>query len=307
MCSLDDQTVIIYPVLDMCMNHAPDCIPCLLGRVFFQSKLPGNGREAESMEAALKTCARVVSEEPNSARMATHVHRSSYAALGTKDPYLDLKVRADETAARYDRRIREYINGSENRFRAAVKIAILGNIMDFGAGMAIDSPEEFDGIFGSLLEMGLEVDDTDRMKEILGSGCSVVYFFDNCGESVFDIPLIQQIRGMGNRVIGVVRGEPILNDVTLEDAARIGLDKELDSMLTTGAFAIGVDMRKICGELREEMRTAGLIIAKGMANFESLGEEDLGVPTAYLLKAKCIPVASELNVKAGSNVAKVIP
>ncbi|MCL2295542.1 MAG: ARMT1-like domain-containing protein, partial [Methanomassiliicoccaceae archaeon] len=200
------------------MKHAPECIPCLLGRVFFQSKLPGNGREAESVLAALRTCAEVVSEEPNSARMATHVHRSSYAALGVRDPYFDLKVRADETAARYEGRIRAFIDGSDNRFRAAVKVAILGNIMDFGAGMAIDSPEEIDEIFESLLDMDLEVDDTERMKEILRSRSSVVYLFDNCGESVFDIPLIQQIRGMGNRVAGVVRGEPILNDVTLEDA-----------------------------------------------------------------------------------------
>ena len=289
------------------MKHAPECVPCLFGRVLFQSRLPDNGREAESVEAALRTCARVISEEPNSARMATHVHRSSYDALGVRDPYLDLKLRADETAARYDGRIKEFIDGSDNRFRTAVKAAILGNIMDFGAGIAIDSPEEFEGIFESLLEMELAADDTEKMTEILRSGCSVVYFFDNCGETVFDIPLIQQIRGMGNRVVGVVRGEPILNDVTMEDALRIGLDEQLDSILTTGAFAIGVDMRKIGDDLREEMRTAGLIIAKGMANFESLGEEDLKAPVAYLLKAKCAPVASELGVKVGSSVAKVIP
>jgi len=259
------------------------------------------------MEAALKTCARVISEEPNSARMATHVHRSSYDALGDNDPYYDLKVRADETAARCGGRIKEFIDASDNRFRAAVKTAILGNIMDFGAGLAIDSPEELEGIFESLLEMELEADDTERMKEILRSGCSVVYFFDNCGESVFDIPLIQQIREMGNRVVGVVRGEPILNDITMEDAQRIGLEEQLDLILTTGAFAIGVDMRKIGGDLRKEMETAGLIIAKGMANFESLGEERLKAPVAYLLKAKCAPVASELNVNVGSSVAKVIP
>jgi len=288
------------------MKHAPDCIPCLLGRVLFQSKLPCNGREAESVEAALRTCARVISEEPNSARMATHVHRSSYDALGVSDPYLDLKLRADKIAARFDGRIKEFIDGSDNRFRAAVKIAILGNIMDFGAGLAVDSPEEFEREFESLLAMDLETDDTERMKGILASGCSVVYFFDNCGESVLDIPLVQMIRGMGNRVVGVVRGEPILNDVTMDDAIRIGLDKQLDRLLTTGAFAIGVDMRKIGGDLRGEMEKAGLIIAKGMANFESLGEEDLNVPVAYLLKAKCGPVASELNVRPGANVAKVI-
>ncbi|MDR1690251.1 MAG: ARMT1-like domain-containing protein [Candidatus Methanoplasma sp.] len=289
------------------MKHRPECIPCLLGRVLFQSKLANNGREVESTEAALKTYAEVISKEKNSARLATQVHRSSYDALGVRDPYSDLKIRADRTAARYEERIKEFIDNSDDRFRAAVKVAILGNIMDFGAGIAIDSPEEFDELFESLLKMELTVDDTAEMMKVLGLSSSAVYIFDNCGEVLFDIPLIQMIRDMGVRVIGVVRGEPILNDVAAEDAERIGLEHRLDRMLTTGAFSIGVDMGKIGAELRDEIEKAGLIIAKGMANFESLGEEDLGTPVAYMLKAKCRPVASELGVGVGSNVAKLIP
>jgi len=289
------------------MKHAPECVPCLLGRVLFQSKLVNNGKESESVTAALKTFADVIDKEPNSARAATFVHKSSYDALGVKDPYLDLKIRADEVALRYSGRVKEFIIGSENKFRAAVKIAILGNIMDFGAGLAIDSPDEFDGIFESLLRMELTVDDTEEMMLILKKKGSVVYIFDNCGESVLDMYLIDQIRSMGNRVVGVVRGEPILNDVTLEDAVRIGLEDHLDSVLTTGAFAIGVDMNLIGNELRDEMDNASLIIAKGMANLESLGEEDLKAPIAFLLKAKCTPVANELGVGAGDNVAKLIP
>ena len=290
----------------MIMRHAPECIPCLMGRVLFQSRLPDNGKEADSMEAALKTCARVVSKEPNSARMATFVHKSSYEALGVKDPYHDLKVRADETAARYAQRVADFIDDSGDRFRAAVKIAILGNIMDFGAGIAIESPEEFDDIFEDLLEMDLTVDETEVMKVILSGEGTVIYFFDNCGETIFDMPLIQLIRENGNRVVGVVRGEPILNDATMDDAKRVGLDKHVDRMLTTGAFAIGVDMRKIGKDLKEEMKAADLIIAKGMANLESLGEEKLPAPIAYLLKAKCQPVASELGTSLGANVAKVV-
>jgi uncharacterized protein with ATP-grasp and redox domains len=275
-------------------------------RVFFQSKLPENGREAESVEAALIKFAEVIRKEPNSARMAALVHRASYDALGVRDPYHDLKVRADETASRYSGRVREFIESSDDRFRAAVKIAILGNIMDFGAGIAIDSPEEFDKVFGSLLKMDLTVDDTRKMMEIMDPGGTVVYIFDNCGETVFDVLLIDQIRERGNRVVGVVRGEPILNDAAPEDAYRIGLDRHLDRMLTTGVFAIGVDMEKAGKELLDEMEGACLIIAKGMANFESLGDEPLPVPVAYLMKAKCIPVASEMDVKVGSNVAKVV-
>ncbi len=289
------------------MKHAPECVPCLLNRVLFQSYLPNNGREAESVEAALKTYAEVISEEPNSARMAAFVHKSSYDALGVKDPYHELKVRADDTAWRYYERINKYIDTSDDPFRSAVKIAILGNIMDFGAGIAIESPEEFDGIFESLLEMELTIDDTERMMELIKNAGTIIYIFDNCGEVVLDLPLIDQLRILGKRVVGVVRGEPILNDVTLEDARRVELDDHLDIILTTGGFAIGVDMNKIGEDLRKEMKDADLIIAKGMANFESLGEEDLKVPIAYLLKTKCRPVASEFDVEVGSNVAKLVP
>jgi len=288
------------------MRHSPECIPCLMGRVLFQSRLLDNGKEAESMEAALKTYAETISKEPNSARLATKVHKSSYDALCSKDPYHDLKVRADEVALKYTEQVEEFIENSEDRFKAAVKVAIMGNIMDFGANIAIESPEEFDEIFDSLLEMDLAVDDTDKMKRKIGKNKTVVYFFDNCGETVFDIPLIRQIRAMGGRVVGVVRGEPILNDAALDDALRIGLEKEVDRILTTGAFAIGVDMRMIGKDLLEEMKRADLIIAKGMANFESLGEEVLWSSVAYLLKAKCAPVASAIGSSVGSNVAKLV-
>lgn len=259
------------------------------------------------MEAALRTYARVITEEPNSAKAATLVHRSSYDALGTNDPYLDLKIRADETALRYVDRIASFIEGSDDEFRAAVKVAIMGNIMDFGSGIAIDDPSEFDGLFESLLGMDLSVDDTPAIKSILETKGTVIYIFDNCGESVFDIFLIDIIRKMGNRVVGVVRGEPILNDVTLKDAERIGLEEHLDLLLTTGGFAIGVDLEKIGDDLRTEIDNSKIIITKGMANFESLGEEEMGVPIVYLLKAKCRPVASELKVEVGDNVARIIP
>ena len=73
---------------------------------------------------------------------------------------------------------------------------------------------------------------------------------------------------MGVRVAGVVRGQAILNDVTREDAERIGLDKILDRVVSTGVFAIGADLAKAGGDLKEELQRADMILAKGMANYE---------------------------------------
>ena len=286
------------------MKVHPDCIPCLMKRVVFQSRLLENGREFESATAALKAYGDNISRDSNSAKLATVVHEASYAALGVKDPYSKLKVEADDVAERYMGRSKEFVEGSADRFRAAVKVSIMGNIMDFGSGIAIDDPEEFSRLFEVLLGQDIGCDDTDDLKDIVEKGRTVIYIFDNCGESQFDKLLIREIRGLGKRVIGVVRGEPILNDVTLEDAIRIGLDKELDVLLTTNAFAIGIDMEKVGKDLRTEMREASVVIAKGMANYESLSDEILDIPVFYLLKAKCMPVATSLGVGLGTNVVR---
>ena len=287
------------------MKVHPACVPCLMKRVVFQSRLPNNGREFEAIKAALEAYGENISKDMNSARLATIVHRRAYDALGVADPYLELKVRADEVMSRYMGISEKYVAESEDKIRAAIKISIIGNIMDFGSGIAIDDPNEFAELFETLLNQELGLDDTEAVKEILNRDGTVLYLFDNCGESQLDKILIREIRKLGRKVVGVVRGEAILNDVTYEDAVRIGLDKEVDEMLTTGAFSIGVDMNDIGDDLRKNMEGASIIIAKGMANYESLSDVSLNVPVAYLMKAKCIPVAESLGVESGMNVVRL--
>ena len=274
-------------------------------RVVFQSRLPGNGREFESVIAALKAYAENISSDSNSAKLATLVHKSAYAALGVKDPYLELKIEADDVAERFMQESERFVNGSPDRLRAAIRISIIGNIMDFGSGIAIDDPKEFSDMFKTLLEQDIGWDDVDLLEEAVEKGRTVIYIFDNCGESQFDKILIRELRMLGKRVVGVVRGEPILNDVTYSDAVRIGLDLELDSLLTTNAFAIGLDLNMIGSDLRKEIAGASVMIAKGMANYESLSDEVLDIPLFYLLKAKCVPVAVSLGVDLGTNVVKM--
>jgi len=281
------------------------CVPCLMKRVVFQSRLPNNGREFEAVEAALKEYGKNISWEMNSAKIATMVHRKAYDALGVADPYLELKIRADEVMSKYMEISERYVADSKDKIRAAIKISIIGNIMDFGSGIAIDDPNEFEELFETLLDQDLGIDDTEAVKEILNRDGTVVYIFDNCGESQLDKVLIREIKKLGRKVVGVVRGEAILNDVTYGDAVRTGLDKEVDEMLTTGAFAIGVDMDCIGRDLKKNMEDALIIIAKGMANYESLSDVSLKAPVAYLMKAKCVPVAESLGVTPGTNVVRL--
>lgn len=289
------------------MKVHPDCVPCLMKRVLFQSRLVDNGREMDSIEAALKEYSASFCRGSNSAELATKVHAKSYEALGVDDPYLELKVRADEIAETYLDKVQAFVDSSEDRFAAAVRVSIIGNIMDFGSGIAIDDPEDFHREFEKLLEQGIDLDDTKVLKDLIMKSQTVIYCFDNCGESQFDKILIRQIRSMGKRVVAVARGKEILNDVAVSDALRIGMDKEVDRLLDTNAFAIGVDMSKIGDDLRDEIAHAGVMITKGMANFESLSDEIMTIPVAYLMRIKCIPVAESVGASLGMNVVRIQP
>ena len=288
------------------MKPQPDCVPCLLKRVLFQARLLEDGSEEEAVSAALKNYAAGYDGATNSAKLATDVHKAAYEAMGWRDPYTELKVRADAVASKYVDRLDAFVDSVEDRFAAAVRVSIIGNVMDFGSGISIDDPGEFDGQFDRLLEQGIDSDQTAELKKLVEGSESIVYMFDNCGEGIFDIILMREIRRMGKRVVGVVRGAPILNDITAEDALRAGLDREMDLMLTSNAFSIGVNPDLIGDDLLKEIASAGVVIAKGMANYESLSDADIGTPIAFLLRAKCRPVASSLGVPVGANVVRII-
>jgi len=287
------------------MEMRPECIPCLLKRVLFQATLAGNGTEFDALKAAMAAFTKGLRKGRNSAEMATEVHRAAYSAMRTKDPYIRLKIRADEVAGEYIEYSERYIGSSGDRIRSAILIASIGNIMDFGIKEAIEDPDEFRNGFRELLEQGIGHDDTEAVKEMLHNAKSVIYVFDNCGESQLDKLLIREIRRTGIRVIGVVRGEPILNDVTLDDALRIGLHEEVDSLHTTSEFRIGMDMNALSESLRKEIDSADLMIAKGMANFESLSDQDVPIPLVHILRTKCAPVADALRIPLGVNAVVV--
>ena len=289
------------------MRFTADCAPCLMRRVLFQSRLEGGGLEFEAVKAAIDVLSERMRDDIQSVGIATEVHRKAYEAIGSEDPYRDIKVRADQVAEPYVGMLDRAVMESDDPLRTAIVAAVVGNIMDFGAGSAISDPDEFMGVFDGMVAQGLGCDDTDLLRAELERVPGVVYMFDNCGESQLDKVLIRQLRRTGKRVVGVVRGAPILNDVTLEDAERIGMDRELDRLVTTGKFYIGIDWDDVPAELQEEISACGLIIAKGMANYEATSDRRLPVPIVHILRTKCRPVAASLGVPEGINVVRLIP
>ena len=288
------------------MKFTADCGPCLMRRVLFQSRLVGNGLEFDAVKAAAEVLGSRMDPEVDSVKISSEVHWRAYRAIRSEDPYFELKCRADAVAEPYERQLEEMVEASDEPLRTAIMGAVAGNVMDFGSGASIDDPDLFSEVYDDIVAQGLGLDDVGRLEDLLSEVPGVVYMFDNCGESRLDMVLMRLLRGMGKRVVGVVRGAPILNDVTIEDAKRVGIDRVADRLLSTGKFYVGIDWDDVPQDLQEEIEGCGLIIAKGMANFEATSGRSIPVPVVHILRSKCAPVARALGVPQNINVVKVV-
>jgi damage-control phosphatase, subfamily I len=286
------------------MRFSADCVPCLLSRVIYQSDLVDPGKRDTAVAEALKIIGEEYPKGENSAKLASKVHKKAYEAVGSSDPYLDLKIRSNEAATSMLPEAKAFIEASSDKLEAACLVAIVGNVMDFGIKVGINGPEEFGMEFRALMKQGIQVNDVGRLRQLLKKSKQVHYLLDNCGEVVLDRFLVEEIKAMGVKVVGVVKGEPILTDVTVSELVSTGMDKVFDSWTSTKIFAVGLDLDK-APELRREIESSDLVISKGMANFEYLSDESLP-RVAYLLRTKCRPVAKAIGASKDQNVVRVI-
>ncbi|MFQ6060351.1 MAG: DUF89 domain-containing protein [Thermoplasmata archaeon] len=286
------------------MQIQPECVPCLLRRCLYETMLIDEKLGPEVVRRAIDVLREEYKVQAVSAEVATKVHRAVYELLGTNDPYREIKRRSNEIALQLYPKAEEFVKDSKDSFKSAILCSIAGNVLDFGISSPIEEPEELSEKFNSIVQEGLEKDDTANMKEVLEKGGDVLLFGDNCGEIVFDRLLIQELKKFDIHLTYVVKGKPILTDATIEDAEALDMDEIVDELATTNEFAVGVPVDSLGLQLRHRLRGATLTICKGMANWESFSEYDYR-PIAYLLRTKCKPVADSIGERRDINVAKL--
>lgn len=284
------------------MKIHPRCAPCLLARVQFEAELSTKdlAMQKKVVLAGIEVLRKYLVDGAPATHLSTKIHREAYRVLGDIDPYRETKRRSNEAAQKLLPVVRDFVSEKDS-FRRAVLVSIVGNSFDFGV-LGFDADKEIGKeMILKQIQHGLDVDDSDKIRSMLDN---VVYLADNCGEIVFDTLLFDEIKKLGGRITLVVRGAPILNDVTMKELKELGIEKKVDRVLTTGSNAIGVCLKEAPSELVEALRDASLIISKGMANYETMSEYDFK-PIAYLLKTKCESVAEAMGLKKNMSVARL--
>ena len=273
------------------MKLSMECLPCFLGQMVHVSRRLNLSDEAgERLMLRVLDLLRDFHAIGGTAEMSAKVMEALVDISGIADPYLEDKRQSNRwmedilTAYR--------AKHPELAFADAARLAVAGNVIDLGAFPDLNVETVLETVQG-VATRPFVTDHTKSLLEAVQSARRILYITDNAGEIVTDRFFLRFFPK--ERVTLLVRGAPVLNDITLDDARELGLDEELE-VLASGHEGPGFDPLRASPQARQRWDEADLVVSKGQANFESLHErKDKHI--VFLLMAKCARVAKLLSCK----------
>lgn len=284
------------------MTIQPECIACIAG----QSK-----RVCEAIHADSALTNSIVSYVENALQnadftlsppvIAAPLYEQMAVFANTDDLYRTQKEHATAQAKTYLPFLRETIEQSDDPFIAALKTAVVGNVIDLAAEVSFDLHDAITSVFHTPFHH----DDSQALHTQLAKAKEVLYIGDNAGEHIFDALTIESLQKLYPEIdfTYMVRGNPIINDVTLKEAIEAGIDS-ICTLVNSGVPTPGFVYDLASSEAQKLFDTADLIVAKGMGNYECMTPLRRN-NICFLLKVKCSVVAHSLGRNIGDIVCKL--
>lgn len=270
-----------------------DCYPCFLCQALKTARLiTRDERKIKHILDQVAFTLPTLRFEATPAEIGRDVYRLIARESGVEDPYQELKKFWTEKALALYPSLKQLVRESEDPLFMAVRVAIVGNVIDFGVNRNFD--QEFEKEVDQILHQPLVINHYLQFKSTLDRAQNILYIADNAGETVFDRVLIEEMK---KPVLYAVREKPVINDAIREDAVAAGLN-EVATIISSGIDAPGTVLNLCSAKFREIFFSSDMVISKGQGNYEGLSGEK--GPLFFLLKAKCQVIAQELGVPLGS-------
>jgi len=262
----------------------------------------------EVMRKLCKLFSEEISKDITTTELAFERNRVIEELTDNRDPMKDLKEESFNAALKVYSALKSYVEGEKNdreRFKKALKIALAGNIIEFGARDHRVNLEKLEDEIFDVVKGKLSIDDTDKIYEKVKNSREILYVTDNAGEVVFDKIFIQELTKYAKIYVSPL-SRPVQDDACVEEIKKTEIDESCE-IIPRGDF-IGIWFDKCTPEFLKKFDEVDFIIAKGMGCYETLVDhpERLKRRIALLMKAKCLPVARDINVPLGSAVVKLL-
>lgn len=243
-------------------------------------------------EGLRESCRRMldlVTEDLTPPEVATGLLRFIRSRTGLLDPFWEIKRKEFKDAEGWLRRFPQCACDPIS----LLKLSAIGNSSDYFL-------KGFEVLGDEFL-----LPDVDKIeKQIYNKKKGVLIVGDNVADFLFDMPLVEFLRGQGRKVYYLVKKGPIQNDLSMQDVRRFGLLDKASVTFVSGTDYVGIMGRDLEGIL-VRLGEIDTVIAKGMANYETLSEWAYKVPVIHVMKAKCKPVSEAIGAREGSYVIRV--
>ena len=281
------------------METSLDCVPCIVNSFLRLLELESlsKGKKEQAMRRLLKFIADADYQKSPPA-LGKEMHKMFREQLNNPDPYKKIKLKYNRMILNMYSDFEYKVASAKDPFDMAMRLAIAGNVIDFGPQDQLDIVDTINRVVNSRID----IDDSKMLRKDLESANMILYVGDNCGEIVMDKLFLKTIN-LSNMYFAV-RGGPVLNDVTIEDAKMVGIDK-IAKIISTGDDAPGAVWDFTSNEFKQIFNRADVIISKGQGNLEGL----MGLTNNiyYLLVTKCDRISNMLETKKGEFVVKKNP
>ena len=260
------------------MRVNEQCAACLLDKQ----------RNKTSDSAYLREVRDIIANrrEEDTAPYLVYLFNEAYEKrFGRAEPYQEIKRSYNDFVLSLESEIRDRIEADQDPLAASLAIARTGNYIDFGAMNHVDR-----NTFLTLLDASrLSERDLPVFASFVHACQNAAHFLliaDNCGEIVLDKLFLEQLhkRFPQMRCSVLVRGNEVLNDVTVADAAYVHMDQQAE-IISNGTSVAGTIYRMISDHAKQAIDSADVILAKGQGNYESLCGQ--GFHIFYSLLCKC--------------------
>jgi len=273
------------------------CVACHKKTI---KKILSKFKPQKDIAEKLKTEAEFIisnSKDLSAPYVALLINRLVKKSLGVQDLYNIEKTNANQLLLKQYDQWMLCAKKSSDSLHFAVKLAVVGNVIDYGAHSV---PQDIEAAIEELVQQDFAIDQTEQLFQKIKNAKSILYLGDNAGEIVFDKLFIELLNHPN--ITYVVRGAPVINDVIEADAKAVGLE-QVCNIRSNGHDAPSTLLGNCSEEFQNSFRKADLIISKGQGNFEGLMDES-HPNLFFMLMVKCDFIANKLGVTKGDLVIK---
>lgn len=263
----------------------PECLDCIIKNRL--SDYPENA-DAESVIKYKRGALKIISESDESGAapvIGRNISLLKEKLFGIRHDFSAIKKQYNDAILKIENKIYSSVISSPDPFLSALKYSAAGNYIDVSSVKDLN-----EDVLLSLLKKSADFNisetETNNLRSDILSAQKIAYITDNCGEIILDKILIETIKNLNPdaKITAIVRGKPVANDATEEDALYTGLNKTC-SVVGNGTDIPGTYLKEITEDAKNALYNADVIIAKGQGNLETLSL--CGLNIYYLFLSKC--------------------